>query len=102
MGKIRSFTLDERCRLRGLMEMGHGPGEIARRLGRHRGTIYREITGTAVPRAINPTAPNGWPGLASCVARESSAPPAFAIMSETVLPWDGRRKRSPGGWSWMQ
>ena len=37
------FTLDERCRLRGLMEMGFGPGEIARRLGRHRGTIYREI-----------------------------------------------------------
>ena len=36
-------TLDERCRLRGLMEMGLGPGEIARRLGRHRGTIYREI-----------------------------------------------------------
>jgi transposase, IS30 family len=37
------FTLDERCRLRGLMEMGLGASEIARRLGRHRGTIYREI-----------------------------------------------------------
>ena len=37
------FSLDERCRLRGLMEMGLKPGEIARRLGRHRGTIYREI-----------------------------------------------------------
>ena len=37
------FTLDERCRLRGLMELGLGAGEIARRLGRHRGTIYREI-----------------------------------------------------------
>ena len=41
--KFDHFTLDERCRLRGLMEMGLGPGEIARRLGRHRGTIYREI-----------------------------------------------------------
>ena len=37
------LTLDERCRLRGLMEMGLGAGEIARRLGRHRGAIYREI-----------------------------------------------------------
>lgn len=38
------FTLDERCRLRGLMEMGVGAGEIARRLGRHHGTIHREIS----------------------------------------------------------
>ena len=37
------LTPDERCRLRALMEMGLGAGEIARRLGRHRGTIYREI-----------------------------------------------------------
>jgi IS30 family transposase len=41
--KYNHFTLDERCRMRGLMEIGLGPGEIARRLGRHRGTIYREI-----------------------------------------------------------
>jgi IS30 family transposase len=41
--KYDHFTLDERCRLCGLMEMGLGPGAIARRLGRHRGTIYREI-----------------------------------------------------------
>jgi transposase, IS30 family len=37
------FSLDERCRLRGLMEMGLKPSEIARRLSRHRGTVYREI-----------------------------------------------------------
>src|SRR3972149_6649500 len=37
------LTLDERCRLRGLMEMGLGAGEIAGRLGRHRATIHREI-----------------------------------------------------------
>lgn len=37
------LTLEERCRLRGLMEMGLGVGEIARRLGRHRGTIHREV-----------------------------------------------------------
>ena len=37
------LELEERCRLRGLMEMGLGIGEIARRLGRHRATIHREI-----------------------------------------------------------
>ena len=37
------WTLEERCRLRGLMEMGLDAAEIARRLGRHRATIYREI-----------------------------------------------------------
>ena len=37
------FSLDERCRLRGLMEMALKVGEISRRLGRHRGTLYREI-----------------------------------------------------------
>ena len=41
--KYDHFSLEERCRLRGLMEMGLGASEIARRLGRHRGTIYREI-----------------------------------------------------------
>jgi transposase, IS30 family len=37
------FTLEERCRLRGLLEQGLGPAAIARRLGRHRSTINREI-----------------------------------------------------------
>ena len=37
------WTLEERCRLRGLMEMGLGETEIARRLGRHRSTVHREI-----------------------------------------------------------
>ena len=37
------FGLEERCRLRGMMEMGLSLSEIARRLGRHRSTIHREI-----------------------------------------------------------
>jgi transposase, IS30 family len=37
------LTLEERCRLCGLMEMGLSRSEIARRLGRHRATIHREI-----------------------------------------------------------
>ena len=37
------LTLEERCRWRGLMEMGLGVGEIARRLGRNRATIHRDL-----------------------------------------------------------
>lgn len=37
------FSLEERCRLRGLMEMGLSKSAIARRLGRHRSTIDREL-----------------------------------------------------------
>jgi transposase, IS30 family len=44
MGKKYShLTLEERCRLRGLMEMDLSIGEIARRMGRHRSTIHREL-----------------------------------------------------------
>ena len=34
---------EERCRLRGMMEMALSIGEIARRMGRHRSTIRREL-----------------------------------------------------------
>jgi IS30 family transposase len=37
------LSLEERCRLRGLMEMGLSVSEIARRMGRHRSTIEREL-----------------------------------------------------------
>ncbi len=37
------LSLEERCRLRGMMEMGLSVIGIARRLGRHRSTIQREI-----------------------------------------------------------
>lgn len=37
------LTLEDRCRLRGMMEMGLPKAEIARRLCRHRSTIDREL-----------------------------------------------------------
>lgn len=44
MGKrYNHLTLEERCRLCGFMEMGLPTTEIARRLGRHRSTIDREL-----------------------------------------------------------
>jgi len=45
MGKrYDQFTLEERCRLCGMIEMGLSKTEIARRLGRHRSTIDRELS----------------------------------------------------------
>ena len=45
MGKrYDQFTLEERCRLCGMIEMGLSKAEIARRLGRHRSTINRELS----------------------------------------------------------
>lgn len=41
--RYSQLSLEERCRLRGLMEMGLPKTEIARRLGRHRSTIAREL-----------------------------------------------------------
>jgi transposase, IS30 family len=37
------LSLEERCRPRGMMEMSLSISEIARRLGRHRGTVQREL-----------------------------------------------------------
>ena len=37
------LSLEERCRLRGMTEMGLAIGKIARRLGRHRSTVQREL-----------------------------------------------------------
>ena len=37
------LSLEERCRLRGMMEMGLSVGEIAGRIGRHRSTVQREL-----------------------------------------------------------
>lgn len=41
--RYNHFTLEERCRLTGMIEMGLSVSEIARRLGRHRGTVHREL-----------------------------------------------------------
>jgi len=41
--RYNHLSLEERYRLRGLMEMGLGVTEIARRLSRHRTTIHREL-----------------------------------------------------------
>ena len=44
MGKTyEHLTLEDRCRLLGMLEMGLPKAEIARRLGRDRSTVYREI-----------------------------------------------------------
>ena len=44
MGKrYNHLSLEERCRLRGMIEMDLGVSEIARRMDRHWSTIQREL-----------------------------------------------------------
>ena len=95
------FSLDERCRLRGLMEMGLNAGEIARRLGRHRGTIYREIARNRCVAEYRPDSADRMAWVRKLRGLEDPAlHPPWRLCRQTALPWDGRRKRSPGGWSW--
>lgn len=55
MGQIYShLSLKERCRLRGTMEMSLSLGEIARRMGRHRSTIQRELARNRCPDGYRP------------------------------------------------
>jgi IS30 family transposase len=100
--KYSHFTLDERCRLRGMIEMGLAPGEIARRLGRHRGTIHREIARNRCASGYRPDSADRMAWVRKLRGPKIQRSKAFAITWETALPWDGRRKRSPGGWSWME
>jgi IS30 family transposase len=41
--KYSHLTVEERCRLRGMIEMGLNISEMARRLSRHRATVHREL-----------------------------------------------------------
>jgi hypothetical protein len=95
------LSLEERCRLRGMMEMGLSLSEMARRLGRHRSTVRREL-------ARNRSADGGYrPDSAARrawarklrgsridalhpPARPRRGPPCHGMVS---------RSRSRGGWS---
>jgi IS30 family transposase len=66
------LEIEERCRLRGLLEMGLGIGEIARRLGRHRTTIHRErSSASTASKATGRTEPSA--------ARGRASPHSFAV-----------------------
>ena len=98
------WTLDERCRLRGFLEMGLGVTEIARRLGRHRSTVHREIARNG--RVDGGYTPEGASRKAWARklrgSRMPHAPPGCALTWRTALPWDGPPSRSRGGWSWRE
>ena len=44
MGDYTHLSMRDRCKLTTLIDMGLGISEIAKRLGRHRSTIYRELS----------------------------------------------------------
>lgn len=50
----KQITLEERCRIRGMQEMGLSKSEIARRLGRNRRTIQRELARNSLKSGYKP------------------------------------------------
>lgn len=101
MGKnYDHLMLEQTCRLRGLMEMDLSIGEIARRMGRHRSLIHRELGRNRCADSYRPDSA-AVPGHESCAAPGSCAPPVCASTPRTALPWVGLRSRSRGGWSSM-
>ena len=70
------WTLDQRFRLCGLLEMGLGLDEIARRLNRHRSTVYREMGATAASwAATDRRVPTTAPGRAKRGSRIGRSTP---------------------------
>ncbi len=79
MGRNYSqLTLEERCRLCGMMEMGLSKAEIARRLGRDRLTVYREIGRNRCVDGYRPDSAERRAGRAGSGVRGSRIPPACA------------------------
>ena len=100
--KYDHFSLEERCRLRGLMEMGLGASEIARRLGRHRGTIYREIARNRRASGYRPDSADRMAWVRKLRGSKIQRSTRLGDYVGDRLVWDGRRKRSPDGWGLTQ
>ena len=69
-------SLEERCRLRGMMEMSLSISEIARRMGRIGARSGASSSATGASTATDLPAPRAAPGRVSFAARRSRAPPA--------------------------
>src|ERR1700674_2373285 len=88
------LTLDERCRVRGLLETGLGVSAIARRLGRHRGTIYRELARNSCVDKYRPDSADRMAWVRKLRGSKIERSTRLRDTSRTALPWDGPRKRS--------
>src|SRR5512132_3396994 len=93
------LTLGERCRLCGLMEMGLSCSEIARRLGRHRATIHREIRRNRCVDGYRPDSADRRAWVRKLRGSTIGRSIRLRTYVEDRLAWDGLPSRSPGGWS---
>ena len=102
------LTLEERCRVRGLMEMGLGVTEIARRLGRHRSTIHRELERNRCVEGYRPdsAARRAWARKLRGSKIERSTRLRAQVEDRLAMGWSPEQNLSPrkrgsrGGWSW--
>lgn len=87
--KYSPLSLEERCRLRGLMEMGFSRGEIARRLGRHRSTIPREVVRNRCIDAYRPDRADrrAWARTLRGAKIERSIPLRACIEDRLAMGW---------------
>jgi len=54
MGNYTQLSMEDRCNFNLYLDMGFSMAEIARRLGRHRSTLYRELSRNKLASIYSP------------------------------------------------
>lgn len=91
MGDYTRLSMRERCNLTTFLDMGLGISEIAKRMGRHRSTLYRELS-------LNHTQGHYRPGLAHHKAIKRRPRKALKLQADARL-YHYVYDRLTDGWS---